>query len=468
MSNTRIHAFTDDALADHDAVALAEMVRRREVSAAELTDAAISRAERVNDRLNAIQVADFDRARARASQGRTGIFVGVPTFIKDNTDVAGLPTRHGSLAVPATPAQHDGAFARQYLAQGFNLLGKTTLPEFGFNGTTEYQSLAPTRNPWHTDYSSGGSSGGSAALVAAGVVPIAHANDGGGSIRIPAACCGLVGLKSTRGRFVTNEMAKTLPVNVVCDGVVTRSVRDTAHFFAGAEQYWRNRKLPEVGLVEGPGRKRLKIGLVMDSLTGPTCAETRATVEDTVALLESLGHRVEIMPLPVRPSFVDDFSDYWGFLAFMAGRFGKHSFGKEFDAAQLDALSQGLAERFRKRGWRLPAVLFRLQRSWHDYAKVMREYDAVLSPVLAHTTPELGYISPEVPFEELFERMMNYVSFTPMNNASGSPAISLPIGESQQGLPIAVQFSAAHGAERTLLELAFEIEQATPWRRITA
>lgn len=468
MSQTRIHAFGDDLLGDHDAVALAGMVRRGEVSPVELAEAAIARVEKVNSVLNAVQVADYEQGRERATRGGDGIFAGVPTFIKDNTDVAGLPTRHGSRAVPATPALKHGAFAKQYLAQGFTLLGKTTLPEFGFNGTTEYEGAAPTRNPWHTDHSCGGSSGGSAALVAAGAVPIAHANDGGGSIRIPAACCGLVGLKSTRGRFVTNEMAKTLPVNVVCDGVVTRSVRDTAHFFAGAEQYWQNRKLPQVGLVEGPGKKRLKIGLVMDSLTGQTCAETRATVEQTVALLESLGHLVEPMPLPVKPSFVDDFSDYWGFLAFMASRFGQHSFGKGFDAEQLDGLSKGLAERFRKRGWRLPLVLTRLQRTWQQYEKVMRNYDAVLSPVLAHVTPELGYISPEVPFDELFERMMNYVSFTPMNNASGSPAISLPMGESDKGLPIAVQFSSAHGAERTLLELAFEIEQARPWRRISA
>jgi amidase len=466
MTDPRIHAFCDDVLADHDAVALADLVRRREVSPLELAEAAIARVDKVNGVLNAVEVPDYDQARTRAARSATGLFAGVPSFIKDNTDVAGLPTRHGSRAVGPAPAQKDGAFARQYLAQGFTLLGKTRLPEFGFNGTTEYQGQAPTRNPWNPEYSSGGSSGGAAALVAAGAVPIAHANDGGGSIRIPAACCGLVGLKSTRGRFVTNEMAKTLPVNVVSDGVVTRSVRDTAHFFAGAEQYWRNRKLPEVGLVEGPGRRRLKVGLITDSLTGPTCAETRATLDATVALLERLGHRVELMPLPVPPSFVDDFADYWGFLAFMAGRFGRHSFGKDFDPQQLDGLSLGLAERFRTRGWRLPAVLYRLRRSWHDYAKVLRDYDAVLSPVLGHVTPPIGYISPDVPFEQLFERMMNYVNFTPINNASGSPAISLPVGQSASGLPIAVQFSSAHGAERTLLELAFEIEQAQPWRRI--
>lgn len=467
MSQTRIHAFRDDALGDLDAVALAERVRRGEVSARELAEAAIARAEHVNGALNAIQLADFDRALASTAQPANGVFAGVPSFIKDNTDIAGLPTRHGSRAVAATPARQHGAFTRQFQSLGFTVLGKTTLPEFGFNGTTEYEGAPPTRNPWHLGYSSGGSSGGSAALVAAGVVPIAHANDGGGSIRIPAACCGLVGLKCTRGRFVTTEMARSLPVNIVSDGVVSRTVRDTAHFFAGAEQYWRNRKLPAVGLVEGPGGRRLRIGVVTDSLTAPTCQQTRAVLDDTVALMEQLGHRVELMPLPVKPSFVDDFSDYWGFLAYMASRFGAHSFGKGFDASQLDGLSKGLAERFRQRAWRLPAVLFRLRRTWHQYAALMKEYDAVLSPVLAHTTAELGYLSPEVPFEELFRRMSEYVAFTPINNASGSPAISLPMGQSAEGLPIAMQFSSAHGDERTLLELAYEIEQARPWRRIT-
>lgn len=468
MKQTRIHAFSDDLLADHDAVALAELVRRGEVSAAELAEAAIARVEKVNGALNAVQLADYDRARQHAAKAKVGagVFAGVPTFIKDNTNVAGLPTGHGSRAVALTPAEKDGDFARQFLAQGFTMLGKTTLPEFGFNGTTEYQHDAPTRNPWHTDHSSGGSSGGSAALVAAGAVPIAHANDGGGSIRIPAACCGLIGLKSTRGRFLTNEMAKSLPVNIVSDGVVSRSVRDTAHFFAGAESYWTNKKLKPVGLVEGPATRRLRVGLIIDSIVGETCRETRATMEQTAALLEGMGHQVETLPVPVPPSFVEDFSDYWAFLAYMAGRFGQHSFGKGFDASQLDNLSLGLAGRFRKRGWRLPAVLFRLARSKQQYAEVMRNFDVILSPVLAHVTPELGFLNPQVPFDELFERMMNYVSFTPINNASGSPAISLPVGMSEKGLPIAVQFSSAHGDERSLLELAFEIEQTQPWQRI--
>lgn len=467
MTEKRVHAFADDLLAQHDAVALADMLRRGEVTARELAEAAIARVEKVNGTLNAVELPDYERALDGAGQKSEGVFAGVPSFIKDNTDLKGLPTRHGSRAVPATPAPEDGAFARQYLSLGFTILGKTSLPEFGFNGTTEYQDREPTRNPWHTEHSSGGSSGGSAALVAAGAVPIAHANDGGGSIRIPAACCGLVGLKPTRGRFVDSEMSRALPVKVVSEGVVTRSVRDTAHFLAGAEHYRRARKLPPVGLVEGPSGRRLRIGLIVDSITGqPTCPETRAALMDSVRLLEAQGHRVEEIGHPAKQAFIDDFADYWGFLAFMVTRFGRHSLGRDFDASQLDDLTRGLEKRFRRRGWRFPLTLARLQDTRRQHARAMRDVDLVLSPVLAHVTPELGHISPAVPFEELFERMMNYVSFTPINNANGSPAISLPLGESSRGLPIGLQFSAAHGDERTLLELAYELEAVQPWRRI--
>jgi amidase len=467
MSQNRVHAFREDVLSDHDAVALAEMVRRGEVSPIELTEAAIARAQSVNESLNAIELAYFEQALLHAKSPKQGLFSGVPSFIKDNTDIAGFPTRHGSLAVPAVPALQHGSFAKQYLSLGFNLLGKTRLPEFGFNCSTEFDSLAPTRNPWNPEYSCGGSSGGSAALVAAGVVPIAHANDGGGSIRIPAACCGLVGLKVTRGRFVTHDMAKSLPINVVCDGVVTRSVRDTAHFVSGAESFWRNPKLPEVGLVEGPGKRRLRIAVVIDSITGAACPETRQAVESTAQVLESLGHRVEELPdNPARQSFANDFVDYWAFLAFMTGMLGKSKFGKQFDVEQLDGFTRGLANRFRSRGWRLPMVLLRLNRSWQDYVHSIRDFDLILTPVLGHVTPKLGYVSPDVPFGELLERLMRYAAFTPLNNANGSPAISLPVGMSREGLPIGVQLSAAHGDERTLLELAYELEQARPWHRI--
>ena len=461
---TILHAFRDDALADHDAVALARLIRRGELDAREVTAAAIARAQAVGA-LNAVEYEAYELALKRVP--RAGVFGGVPTFVKDNTDVAGMPTRHGSDAVPPRPATADGAFAKQYLAQGFTLLGKSRLPEFGFSASTEFLRREPTRNPWHTEYSSGASSGGAAALVAAGVVPIAHANDGGGSIRIPAACCGLVGLKPTRGRFIDGEQARSLPVNIVSEGVVTRSVRDTAHFFAGMEGTWRNGKLKPVGLVEGPGRRGLRIGLVLDSISGhATDEQTRAAVNATARLLESLGHRVEEMPLPVKPSFAGDFSLYWGMLAFSVTRFGHKLIAPGFDASQVDNLSRGLADMFRRQIHRTPLMLYRLRKSWDDYARVMKQYDAVLSPVLAHVTPRLGHLSPKQEFEPLFQNLLRYVAFTPLNNASGSPAVSLPMGTSSEGLPIGVQLSAAHGDERTLLELAYALEEAQPWRRI--
>lgn len=464
----RVHAFRDDALGTLDGVALAQRVKSGEVSPRELIEAAIGRIEQVNPSLNAVELATYEQALTAASRARMdGPFAGVPSFIKDNTDLAGLPTRHGSRATTSVPAKKNGAFAAQFMAQGFAVMGKTRLPEFGFNCTTEYEHDEPVRNPWHTDYSCGGSSGGSAALVAAGVVPLAHANDGGGSIRIPAACCGLVGLKSTRGRLVKSEMARTLPVNIVSEGVVSRSVRDTAHFLAGAERYWRNRKLPPVGLVEGPGNRRLRIGMIVDSITGPSCPETRLAVEETGALLASAGHSVEPVPLPVGEEFVEDFADYWGFLAFMASRFGQLGLGRGFDASQLDGLSKGLARRFQRRMYRTPVVLYRLQRSWQQHAQSLTDFDLILTPVLGHVTPRLGVMSPDQPFDELFIRLMRYVSFTPVNNANGSPAISLPMGMSkEEGLPVAVQLTARHGDERTLLEIAYELEATKPWRRI--
>jgi len=462
-----LHAFRNDIMGDLDAVAMAELVRSGAVSSAELVGAAIARALMVNPTLNAIELENFGRARQRAGLDHSGVFAGVPSFVKDNTDLYGLPTKQGSRAVNAQPAKSDNDFARQFLAQGLVVLGKSTMPEFGFNASTEYQAAAPTRNPWHTGYSCGASSGGSAALVAAGVVPIAHANDGGGSIRIPAACCGLIGMKPTRGRLVDAQSARSLPVNIVGEGVLSRSVRDTAHFYAGAEQYFKNSKLPAIGLVECPAKRRLKIGVLFDSVTGrPTDAETRASIAATAAQLADLGHHVEEMPMPIKAQFASDFSIYWGLLAFFVTAFGRGLVGSGFDAQKLDPLTKGLAAFYKKHALKTPWVLHRLKNARHDYAQVFTGYDIMLSPVLAHTTPEIGYLSPDQAFDELFERLTGYVSFTPWNNASGGPAISLPMGVSARGLPIGAHFSAAHGAERTLLELAFELEQAKPWQRI--
>jgi amidase len=419
--------------------------------------------------INAIELENFEAAlQAAHNAPAQGVFAGVPTFVKDNTDIAGLPTRQGSAAIPAYPAAATNAFARQFLAQGFVVLGKSTLPEFGFNASTEFAHREPTRNPWHTAYSAGASSGGAAALVAAGVVPIAHANDGGGSIRIPAAACGLIGLKPTRGRHIDSEAARSLPLNIVSEGVVTRSVRDTANFLYGLEQVWRNPALPPVGRVQGPGQRRLRIGFVLDSVTGPSDVETRETVLATACRLEALGHAVFEVPLPIGERFADDFAVYWGMLSFLVSTFGRRLIHRDFDAGRLDNLSRGLAAHYRRQFLKTPFVLRRLKRLEQEYAANFANYDLVLSPALAHTTPALGHLSPAQDFEQHFERLRRYVAFTPLNNAAGSPAIALPMGVSKDGLPIAVHFSAAHGDERTLLELAFELEEAQPWRRIHA
>ncbi|HEX4252140.1 MAG TPA: amidase [Pseudonocardia sp.] len=460
---TRVHAFGDDALGDHDAVGLAALIRRGEISPAEAAKAALARANQVDPTLRAVEYTADEPTPGSAD----GPFAGVPTYVKDNADVRGMPTGHGSAAFRAKPAGHTGAFAEQLLSTGVAVLGKSRLPEFGFNASTEFMDAEPTRNPWDPEYSSGASSGGAAALVASGVVPIAHANDGGGSIRIPAACCGLVGLKPTRGRHVDAEQSRTLPIKIISEGLVTRSVRDTATFFAAAERHWRNPALPPLGLVEGPAERRLRIGLLIESLGGIRTDEaTRAAVTDTARALEGLGHEVTPVSLPVDEAFVRDFTTYWGLLAFLASTFGRRTFDPSFDPGKLDGLSTGLRQLYRRHLHRTPAMLYRLAGVKRAYARMFQRHEVVLAPVLAHTTPRLGTLSPRVPFDELLDRLVRYVAFTPLNNVAGSPAISLPTGATAGGLPIGVQLSASHGDERTLLELAFALEQTRPWRRI--
>ncbi|MDF1703615.1 MAG: amidase [Aeromicrobium sp.] len=469
-TTNRVHAFSDDALGDLDAVGVAEAISTGQISSAEAVDAAIARAGAVEPRLNGIVTPDFDRARETASRPSSGVFAGVPTFVKDNTAVAGLPTGHGSAALLDPPrALADDPFTTQLLSTGAINLGKTSLPEFGFNATTEFQEAEPTRNPWHTDYSCGASSGGSAALVAAGVVPFAHANDGGGSIRIPAAACGLVGLKFTRGREVPDAQAKSMPVNIVSNGIVSRSVRDSAAFLAAVDRHTPNRALNRVGLVEGPSDRRLRVGLILDSLRATTDDATRAAVLDVAARLEKDGHEVVEVPLPVDEAFVDHFLHYWALLGFSMHRFGGRLLHTQYDRSRNDALTKGLARDFLRKPWRTPGAIRALKRSETVYQQAFRDagVDVVLSPVVGYTTPLLGHLSPAAGYEVMLPRLLDYASFTPANNASGGPAISLPLAQTADGRPIGIHFSAIHGDERTLLELAFELEQSVGFARIT-
>lgn len=467
-----VSAFTEDVLGGRDAVGVAELVASREVSIREVTDAAIDRVRAVDPELNAVAHEAYDRARAMAGDIDSGDprpFAGVPSFVKDNNDVRGMPTRHGSAAISPRPARRSYASAKQFVAQGYVVLGKTTLPEFGLTASTEFAHGPATRNPWNTDRSAGASSGGSAALVASGAVPIAHANDGGGSIRIPAAANGLVGLKPTRGRTLDQPGARQLPINVAAEGVVTRTVRDTAHHLAAMERTYHNRRLPVVGLVRGPARRRLHIGVVQTSPSGIGVApETLADLMGTADLLSGLGHDTSEAKLPSGEHFVGDFSVYWGFLAVLLSSSARIAHRSHFDRSELDPFTKGLIEDWRSKCRATPGAIRRLRRARLDYDEMFSSYDVIISPTLNHPVPPIGYLDPNLGFEELFARMTRYVGFTPINNICGGPAISLPTTLGSDGMPGSVHLSAAHGDETTLLALAYELEAARPFPSIAS
>jgi len=270
----------------------------------------------VNPGLNAVAHEAFDRARTRSARPFGGYFDGVPTFVKDNVAVAGMPTMLGTDAWQPRPAVSNGDFSRAYLATGLVALGKTRMSEFGFSASAEHPRLGPVRNPWNTDHTSGASSAGAGALVAAGAVSIAHANDGGGSIRIPASCNGLVGLKPSRGRLPLDREMRQMPLRILANGVLTRSVRDTAAFYREMERISSNPKLPPIGDVVGPGARRLRIALYTQSIEREASPEVRDLTLKTGALLEGLGHRVTPITNPVPRQVADDFPLYWAFLAF--------------------------------------------------------------------------------------------------------------------------------------------------------
>lgn len=462
-----VHTFSDDALGDSDCVELAMRIRKRDVHPREVIAASIQRAEQLSHTMPAYRSENFDQAMQRAESASpedNALFSGLPTFIKDNLPTQAFATGFGSAAVtPGIEKRHD-PYAKQFNELGFNVLGKSSLPEFGFNATTEPAHEEATRNPWNPGFSAGASSGGAAALVASGVVPIAHGNDGGGSIRIPAACCGLVGLKPSRGRHVNSLAARALPINLVSEGVLTRSVRDTAYFHYLAETHYQNPKLPRLPLIVSPGKRQLKIALLTQSVTGqPTDAPNLKTLEHTAHLLADMGHTIEPIEMPVSKHFAQDFPLYWAMMAFMVTHTGRLAFGGGFDKERLDGLSKGLSQFYRKKMLRTPMALYRLRREAHQYLNTFEHFDLILSPVLSRCTAPLEYLSPEVPFDLLFERLRAYVGFTPLANVAGSPAISLPMGFCPDGLPLGIQLSANLGREDLLLETAYALEEAKPW-----
>ncbi|CDO88997.1 amidase [Mycobacterium triplex] len=468
-----MHAFRDDALGELDALGIVAALQASRVSVPEVVEAAIARTEAVNPVLNGLAFAAFDRARARAKAADgEGFFGGVPSFLKDCEAVAGMPTTAGSDAWEPRPARAHGEFAGAYLALGMVPLGLTRMSEFGFNAATEHPRLGAVRNPWNPDHTAGGSSSGSAAFVAAGVVPIAQGNDAGGSIRIPASCNGLVGLKPSRGRLPMDRRMRRLPIALIENGVLTRSVRDTAAFYREAERLHRNPNLPGIGDVSAPGRARLRIAVCTQPGVGTCSGAVAELALKTASLLEELGHRVEQVDHPlVSASFADDYLTFCSFCAhfLMAQvRVSRHIGGPAVDRGKLDNFTLGLARRGRRNLHRMPRVIDRLKRMRRSSARFFNDYDAVLTPTLSRETPRIGYFDPSADSQQVIDRLTDWVAFLPQYNITGEPSISLPLAKSVDGMPVGMMLAADVGQDARLLELAYELEEAQPWRRLQA
>ncbi len=468
--NKKITAFTNDALGNLDATGVAEAIAKKEISVEEATEAAIARAEKVNPNLDAIKVKAYGDARKYDGLNAGGAFYGVPTFVKDTDNIKGHPTQMGTGAFKSKIAKSNSKFVNQFQSCGVNLLGKTTLPEFGLLCSTENPKWNTTRNPWNTDYTSGGSSSGSAALVASGAVPIASGNDGAGSIRIPAAICGLVGLKPTRNRVHTIDGAELFPIQIVHQGVLTRSVRDTALFFSEAEKFKYNKRLPKLGHVTSANKKRLKIAFIENRAEGKMGRQGDETYKlqlETAKLLESLGHKVEQIPLPIdADAMIDDFLNFYGFTAYLSSHWGRLIYQDKVDKSQLEPFTLGLAKRFKGNALKLPKNIRALRKMGNVSSATFEKYDIVMTPVLAHKTPKIGHFSPELTYDDVCKNAVEFATYTGLYNVTGEPAISLPMGLDSNGMPLGVQFAAPYGEDKRLIELAYELEEAKGWPSI--
>jgi amidase len=459
----------------YDGLGLAELVRKKKIKPIEIVDEAIVRAEALNPKLNCVVFKDYDRARDTAKgKPLKGPFAGVPFFLKDIFAYAqGMPTRQAARFIPPIHWPHDCLLTARFKAAGLVMLGKTNVPEFGLVPTTESKLYGAAHNPWNLDHSTGGSSGGSAAAVAAGIVPLAHANDGGGSIRIPASCCGLVGLKPTRARVsFAPDMGDSVD-GLAIDLVVSRSVRDTAATLdavAGCvegDPYWAPPQPPSY--LEAIKRKprRLKIAFNTKKLDGtalhPDCA---AAVKSAAKLCESLGHAVEeASPQLDQSALVPAFMAIWS-ANLASGIDGIARLTGQTPTADLfEGLTWGLYEA----GKRVSASEYLLAKMAMQHAsrlaaKFHETYDVWLTATLGLPPVKLGtFDMDERDPNKSFAPLIDYVPFTAMQNVTGQPAINVPLHWNKDGLPIGVQFVGRFGDELTLLKLAAELEKASPW-----
>ena len=464
-----------------DATAQAELVRSGEVSPSELVDGAISRIEALNPALNAVITPLFDKARAaaRSPELPAGPFRGVPMLLKDFAcHSAGDPMYEGlgMLRELGWTEKEDTYLAAKFRAAGFLFLGKTNTPELGILPTTEPEAFGATHNPWDLDRSTGGSSGGSAAAVASGMVPVAHANDGGGSIRIPASECGLVGLKPSRARVSTGPDFGDVMTGLVCEHVVTRSVRDCAAILDCIEGPMPGDPYcappPDGPFASEVGRAPgvLRIGLLSSDPSGsavvdPSCVQA---VEQAGTVLEALGHVVEVSsPAALaEPEFVMHFITLWSVGNAWALDYWGRKTGRYATSDDVETLTYALAEMGRAcSGPAYLAAVEWLQGFTRRVASWWQSgFDLLVTPTIAEPPPLLGqFDSPaDNPLAGLF-RAASLVPFTPAFNVTGQPAISLPLAESPGGLPVGVQFVAPYGREDVLIRLAAQLEEAAPW-----
>ena len=442
-----------------DATEIASKIDTRELKPQEVLHCVRERLEKANPILNASIVEQFDVGPHDYSS--PSVFSGVPTFVKDLANVKGFATRRGSRALSSKIVKKNDQYIDQFLSTGCVVVGKSATSEFGLLPCCETSFHGDTKNPINPLFSTGGSSGGSAALVAAGVVPFAHAEDGGGSIRIPAACCGLIGLKPSRGRYLSSPTAG-LPIDLTTQGIVSRSVRDTARYYEAIERHYQNPSLPEIGPVTSPAKKRLKIAVLTES---PAGIESHPEVVEAVMKAgrscESLGHSVEQIKNPFNERVILDFLVYYSFLAKLATTFGKFAFDLKFQSSKVEKFSKGLAKLASRSFFLLPGSIKRLRNDlMEEQAALFGEYDLLLSPTVSTPTPRLGFFGTDVELLTMIMRLNSFVNFTVIQNATGAPAISLPMSSCQNGLPIGVQFAADIGRERSLIELAYELEAA--------
>ncbi len=457
-----------------DATELADLVRRGEASPAELVEDAIARIEALNPQINAVIHPRFEAAREEAAGDiPDGPFRGVPFLVKDlGCAIGGEPHYQGcrGLKEAAFRAPHDSYLYQRFKELGLIALGRTNTPEFGSTITTEPVVYGPTRNPWNLDHSVGGSSGGSAAAVAAGLIPLAHGNDGGGSIRIPAGECGLVGLKPTRGRVSQGPDLGEGWAGATIDGVVTRSVRDTATALDGisgpglGDPYFAPPPARPFVREVGTDPGRLQIGLAPTVSIGATDPECRAAVENAGKLLAELGHQVEVAQPKalVEPEFNDHFINILA--ASSAADFASWGAAIGHPLTEADVEPGNWA--FFEIGQTISAAAYIASVQWmHAWQRRMAVwwadgFDVLVTPTLAVPPPEIGWLSDP---EQGLARVTEILLFTAQFNMTGQPAISLPLHQTADGLPVGVQFAGPYAGEDLLLRLASQLESAAPW-----